>query len=136
MMPGILASAQHLAAGDENLFESLANLRMLTNYIWWFTEAHGGKEVALLPEQERLAMLPGARPIKPDLRIIASSLERVSVRTVLLKFMSAKTVQDFLDAAERYDEWLETLELSLNHEFLAMVMARMKPHLRETENAV
>ena len=136
MMPGILASAQHLAAGDENLFESLANLRMLTNYIWWFTEAHGGKEVALLPEQERLAMLPGARPINPDLRIIASSLERVSVRTMLLKFMSAKTVQDFLDAAERYDEWLETLELSLNHEFLAMVVARMEPHMRETENAV
>ncbi len=90
----------------------------------------------MLPEQEGLAMLPGARPINADLRMIVSSLGRVSVRTALLKFMSAKTVQDFWDAAERYDEWLETLELSLNHEFLAMVMARMEQHLRETENKV
>ncbi len=33
MMRGILTSAQHLAAGDENLVEAMANLRMLTNYI-------------------------------------------------------------------------------------------------------
>ena len=136
MMPGILASAKQLAAGDENLVQSLADLRMLTHYLCWFMDAHGGRNVALLPEMERVALLPKAQPINSSLRIICSGLEQVSVRTVLLKMWGSKTVEQFLETAESYDEWLETLEMSLNHEFLAMVMDRMAPHLREAENAI
>ena len=67
---------------------------------------------------------------------ISSDLDRVSFRSVLLKFASEKTVQGFLQAVERYDDFLESLELSLNEDLLAMVMADPRPHLHETENAV
>lgn len=136
MMPGALASAQQVASRGENLLKTITRLQLLTDYIWWYTEAHGGKEVAFLPESQRAAILPDAKFINPSLRKIAEDLEHNTVRTLLLKLMSSKTVQDFLDAAERYDEWLETLEMSLNHEFLTAIMTRMEPHIRETENAV
>lgn len=135
MVPGVIESAHKLAAGELSLFESLVALRVLTDYIWCFTETHGGKEVALLPEQQRLRILPGARPINPDLRTIADSLEINSVRTVLLKLMSRKTVQDYLNAAERYDEWLETLELSLNLEFWEEVNRRISEIDQESNAA-
>lgn len=136
MIPAIIATARHQSAGDENLIESLANLRMLTNYIWGFLRTYGGPNLASLPEVERRELLIEVREMNGFVRTISSGLERVSVRSVLLKFASAKTVIGFQEAAERYDDFLESLELSLNEDLLAMVMADPTPHLRETENAV
>ena len=85
---------------------------------------------------ERRELLIEVREMNGFVRTISSGLERVSVRSVLLKFASAKTVIGFQEAAERYDDFLESLELSLNEDLLAMVMADPTPHLRETENAV
>jgi DNA-binding SARP family transcriptional activator len=131
-----LASAQEVAGRSENVYKTVNRLRLLSEFIWSYTESHGGKNVAFLPESERTALLPDATYINPSLQKIAEDLSHNTMRTALLKLISSKSVQDFLDAAERYDEWLETLQMSLNHEFIAALMSRMDPHIHQTENAI
>lgn len=131
-----LASAQEVAGRTESAFKTINSLRLLSEFIRSYTEAHGGKNVAFLPESERVALLPDSTYINPCLQKIAEDLSHNTFRTAVLKLISAKTVHDFLDAAERYDEWLETLQMSLNHEFIAALMSRMDPHIHQTENAI